>query len=149
MIEVTQIQLHEALDRLAVEIRTVIAERDKLKAAIVEHHTRKADDRCFMDDDKLYVAAGLPKADIHVGDKAAMLANCERFIQRRCMGGEWLSYVELETALHAAKAHPEYSYIVCPVGEFDSYASEGTWERCREAETPGNDDQCWRRRRAR
>jgi hypothetical protein len=31
-----------------------------------------------------------------VGDKVAMLANCERFINQRCEAGGWPSYVELE-----------------------------------------------------
>ena len=69
---------------------------NKLRAAIAEHHSQKADDRCIEDDDRLYAAAGLPPCDRRVGDKAAMLANCARFIERRCEGGGWPSYRELE-----------------------------------------------------
>ena len=68
----------------------------KLIAAIETHHAQKADDRCIDDDDRLYAAAGLPPCDRRVGDKAAMLRNCERFIDRRCEGGGWPTYAELE-----------------------------------------------------
>jgi len=34
-----------------------------------------------------------------VGSKEAMLANCARFIERRCEGGGWSSYEEIETEL--------------------------------------------------
>jgi hypothetical protein len=68
----------------------------RLRAAIVEHHRQRADDRCIEDDDRLYAAAGLPPCDRRVGDKAAMLANCARFIERRCEGGGWPTYAELE-----------------------------------------------------
>jgi len=78
------------------EILAVIVERDKLRAAIAEHHRQKADDRCIEDDDRLYASAGLPPCDRRVGDKAAMLRNCERFIDRRCEGGGWPTYAELE-----------------------------------------------------
>ena len=77
----------------AVRLR---AENDRLTAAIVTHHAQKADDRCIEDDDRLYAAAGLPPCDRRVGDKVAMLANCQRFIERRCEGGGWPSYAELE-----------------------------------------------------
>jgi hypothetical protein len=65
-------------------------------AAVESHHRQKADDRCIEDDDRLYAAFGLPPCDRRVGDKAAMLANCARFIDRRCEGGGWPTYAELE-----------------------------------------------------
>lgn len=41
--------------------------------------------------------AGLPLPGRNVGDKAEMLKNCERFIDRRCgEGGSCQSYAELE-----------------------------------------------------
>lgn len=75
------------------------AERDRLKAAIAEHHNQRADDRCWQDDDLLYAKAGLKPHDNHVGDKAAMMVNCARFIERRCEGGKWPTYVALEAEL--------------------------------------------------
>lgn len=66
-----------------------------LLEAIREHHDQKADDRCWEDDDRLYAAAGLPPADRRVGDKEEMLANCKRFIERRCEGGGWPTYQSL------------------------------------------------------
>jgi len=75
------------------------AHRDKLLAAIKEHHDQKADDRCIEDDTRLYAAAGLEPADHHVGDKNAMLENCKRFIEKRCLPGKWKNYTELEQEL--------------------------------------------------
>lgn len=70
-----------------------------LHQTVAQHHGQKADDRCWEDDDRLYAAAGLPPCDRRVGDKVAMLRNCERFISRRCEGGRWPSYAELEAEL--------------------------------------------------
>lgn len=72
---------------------------ESLYAAIYEHHSQKADDRCIEDDDRLYAAAGLPPCDRRVGDKAAMIVNCARFIENRCQGGGWATYAELERQL--------------------------------------------------
>ena len=85
------------------DYQEVERERDKLLAAIKEHHDQKADDRCILDDTDLYAAAGLGPADHGVGDKAAMLENCKRFIERRCKGGGWPTYAELEKQLEALK----------------------------------------------
>lgn len=68
---------------------------DTMKA-VEEHHNQKADDRCIEDDDRLYAAAGLPPCDRRVGSKAEMLANCARYIDRRCDEGGWPTYKELE-----------------------------------------------------
>jgi hypothetical protein len=71
-----------------------------LEAAIREHRGQKADDRCVEDDDRLYVALGDGiRCDRRVGDRAAMLRNCERFIANRCEGGHWPTYAQLEDAL--------------------------------------------------
>ena len=79
------------------EILMLKQERDRLLAAIKEHHSQKADDRCRLDDDRLYAAAGLPPCDRRVGDKFEMAKNCLRFIDRRCESGGWPTYVEMET----------------------------------------------------
>lgn len=72
--------------------------------AVREHHAQKADDRCWLDDVKLYQAAGLPVPDNRVGDKLAMLTNCERYIDRRCEGGHWPTYAELEAEIERLRA---------------------------------------------
>lgn len=80
------------------ELLKTYAERiDTLETAIRTHRDQKADDRCIEDDDRLYEALGDGvKCDRRVGDKEAMLANCQRFIERRCEGGgPWKSYAEL------------------------------------------------------
>lgn len=73
-------------------------EIERLQAAIRTHRDQKADDRCWMDDAKLYAALPEgPKHDLRVGDTAEMLENCKRFIEQRCHGGgPWKSYAELE-----------------------------------------------------
>lgn len=72
-------------------------ENERLKDAIRMHREQKADDRCIEDDDRLYAVLndGI-KCDRRVGDKAAMLHNCERFINNRCESGKWPTYAQLE-----------------------------------------------------
>lgn len=75
-----------------------------LLAAVRDHHAQRADDRCWLDDAKVYAAAGLPPGDPRVGDKAAMLANCERFVRLRCeAGGPWETYAALEAEVAALR----------------------------------------------
>lgn len=80
---------------------------EHLLGAVRRHAAQKADDRCVADDDALYRAAGLdPDAvDRRVGDKFEMLKNCARYIDRRCQGGGWPTYAELEAALPAVGPH--------------------------------------------
>ena len=93
-------------------LKRTLEERDQLKhrvrileLAIVHHRSQKADDRCIEDDDRLYAALGDGiKCDRRVGSKKAMLANCARFIDRRCEGGKWPSYVELESEIERLRA---------------------------------------------
>lgn len=90
--------------------RGAAAERlaERLAEAIRAHRSQKADDRCVEDDDALYAALGDGvECDRRVGDKAVMLRNCERFIERRCEGGGWLSYRELEQQLDASRSMTE------------------------------------------
>jgi len=80
------------------------AEKDRLLEAVKDHHQQKADDRCWMDDNKLYAAAGLPVADVTIESCSAMLKNCERFVELRMLSkeGSWKSYAELESDLAEA-----------------------------------------------
>ena len=65
--------------------------------AVLEHYSQKADDLCWLDDNKLYDAFDLPPRYPEIGDPDAMLKNCQRFISQRCLaGGNWKSYAELE-----------------------------------------------------
>lgn len=82
---------------LASRLRPLLEERDKLKAAIKEHHDQHADDRCYLDDQALYAAAGLEPADITMPPRGKFLENCARFYERRCTGGDWPSYQYLES----------------------------------------------------
>lgn len=69
---------------------------DHLLETIEDVHKQHADDCCWMDADRIFVAAGLPVPDRSVGDKFAMVKNCVRFIDVKCSGGTWKSYAELE-----------------------------------------------------
>jgi hypothetical protein len=89
-------RLGPRLQEVEQRLREITEENVRLKTAILGHYSKKADDRCWEDDLALYAAAGLGGGDNHVGDKEAMLRNCARFIDRRCDGGRWLSYAELE-----------------------------------------------------
>lgn len=72
--------------------------REELLDVIREVHSQHADDLCLMpaDVNRIFEAAGLPPQDLRVGDKAAMLKNCERYVNRLQSGGPWKSYAELE-----------------------------------------------------
>lgn len=72
----------------------------ELENAIRSHRSQRADDRCIEDDDRLYAVLrdGI-KCDRRVGSKEEMLANCKRFIERRCEGGGWPTYAELEAKI--------------------------------------------------
>lgn len=68
---------------------------DKLLGVINQIHSQKGDDHCWMDIDLIFKAVGLPVPDRKVGDKEAMKANCCRYIDTMCAGGEWPTYQEL------------------------------------------------------
>lgn len=114
----------------------------EIREAVVNHHSQKADDRCWLDDDLIYNAFGLQPVDRHVGDKAAMLDNCRRFINKRCFGGKWRSYAELETALHANRCHPDYIYTIKPPRITEEVMKDHLWERNPEYQVLG--EECWR-----
>jgi len=75
----------------------LLAKLDELVNAVKRHHDQHGDDRCWLDDEELYLAFGLLPGDRRVGSKEEMLANCKRFVERRCEeGGPWKSYAALE-----------------------------------------------------
>ena len=96
-------KLVEVLNLNIVECDVTLQEIKKWRDAVVEHHAQRSDDRCFLDDDKLYEAFGLPPVDRRVGDKEAMLKNCARFIEKRCEPGGWPTYAELEAEIQRLK----------------------------------------------
>jgi hypothetical protein len=72
-------------------------EARRLRAAIVKHRSQRADDRCHQDDLELYAALGDGvQADNTMPPREEFLANCARFYDRRCQGGDWPSYQQLE-----------------------------------------------------
>ena len=76
---------------------------------------------------------------------------------RRCRIDELEEQVNrLTNALHAAKAHPEFSYLVAPIGGMEHARKVSPlvmdahgWERNEESETPESKtvDEHWRRRK--
>jgi sarcosine oxidase delta subunit len=100
---------HEGARRKAAEAwNRAHAVAERLRAAIFKHRSQKADDRCIEDDDELYAALGDGiKCDRRVGDKLAMLTNCARFIERRCEGGGWPSYADLESEIERLRANAQ------------------------------------------
>jgi hypothetical protein len=86
----------EIMTARGVQFGDLLNRYNRLHTAVVKHHDQKADDRCWMDDDELYAAAGLPPVDRRVGDQEEMLKNCKRFIPLRTEGGGWPSYIQLE-----------------------------------------------------
>lgn len=67
---------------------------------IREIHKEIGDDNCWMDIDKIFVAAGLTVPDRSVGDKTAMLVNCHKFVNNACTGNKsWASYKQLRDVL--------------------------------------------------
>lgn len=97
-------------DLLTMNTLQLRQEISKLRAAIRHHRNQKADDRCIFDDDELYAVLGDGiKCDRRVGCKEDMLHNCQRFIERRCEGGGWPTYVELEQKL--LKANQELNTL--------------------------------------
>lgn len=88
--------LSTRVDHIIVEQRNAQywrAKYDMLRDAVKEHHSPVGDDRCIEDDNKLYAKAGLPPADVRIGDPFEMIGNCWKFIKNRCIaGGPWISY---------------------------------------------------------
>lgn len=95
---------------------------ETLHNAILKHYNQRAEDRCWMDDNELYTAAGLPEHNNWVGDKFAMLTNCIRFINHRTEEcGPWKSYAELEAEIERLRSIIRRAYE----GDNDDLIHEG------------------------
>lgn len=88
--------------RLTVDLAEAREKMENLLAVIREVQGQRADDTCWLDIDRVFQAAGLPVPDRRVGDKAAMLNNCARYLEVLCEDGGWKSYAELEEELRQA-----------------------------------------------
>lgn len=128
----TNCNVCDSYDRTA---RCRIAE---LENAIKTHRSQKADDRCIEDDDRLYEALGdRIKCDRRVGDKEAMKHNCARFIDNRCEGGGWPTYVELEAEnahLRAALAMSKDPCLYCQLSKDDMAKCKSGFPGCARAD---------------
>lgn len=87
-----------AFDKAADERMEAKNRYYELYEAIREHRDQHGDDRCWMDDQKLYAVL----KDDNLGDnrtppKEKMLQTCSRYIDSRCQPtADWKSYEELE-----------------------------------------------------
>ena len=82
---------------------------ERLYNTVLKVHKSYADDLCWMDIDRIFVAAGLSVPDRKVGDKFKMLKNCARYIDHLCTeGGGWKSYEELEKENKELRERVEY-----------------------------------------
>ncbi len=83
------------------------AEIERLRAGIRKHMNTRGDDRCYQDDHDLYLL--LPEGDTRpVREVAVTLENCQRYIECRQQGREYVSpqrrIEELEKQIHALEA---------------------------------------------
>jgi hypothetical protein len=90
--------------RLVELIDKLIKENEELINAIKVHRLQKSDDRCWLDDQKLY--AVLNDGDLGnniLPPKEKFLMNCSRYYDNRCQNGNWPSYQELQDKLNRIK----------------------------------------------
>jgi hypothetical protein len=92
-----------SFDHSEEEYQQLLWKYESLLRVIKKVHSQRGDDLCWMDIDLIFVAAGLPVPRRQVGDKEAMKANCVRFIDTMCAGGDWPSYADLEEQLAQAR----------------------------------------------
>jgi hypothetical protein len=119
----------------------------RLWCAIRDHRDQRADDRCWMDDQDLYAVLGDGNlGDNRVGDPAAMIENCARFITKRCEGGHWPTYAELEAQIarqhYALRTRPDYDFRCQRCGaphNLDTSIPSPIWNVIVERESPGGD----------
>ena len=72
------------------EIAALHTEITRLRTAIRTHRDMLGDDRCYLDDHALYLV--LPEGDTRPPeDSAVTIENCQRFIQCRQQGREYIS----------------------------------------------------------
>ena len=86
-----------------------IDEIHKLQAAIRKHRDTRGDDRCFQDDAELYSV--LPEGDTRPASETAVtIENCQRYIECRQQGREYVSpqrrIEELEAELTRIRNQP-------------------------------------------
>lgn len=98
--------------------------------AIKKHHDQKSDDRCWMDDQELYAAAGLEPGDNTISDPDAMLENCKRFIACRMSKGKWPTYQELWEKLIAVNVIWGEEMSHWPTCGAGNDFSEVGWSKC-------------------
>lgn len=100
---------------LAAELKVVWMERGDLQAAIRRHRDERGDDRCHADDGQLYSI--LPEGDVRPQREVAVtIENCQKYIERRQQGREYVSpqrrIEELEAELAQAR-QSDLGRLVC------------------------------------
>lgn len=80
--------LQDRVEQLRHDLARTHCEVGHLKAAIREHRDQRGDDRCHLDDQKLYAVLGEGDADPYAHDatlppKGEFLRSCERYWHQR------------------------------------------------------------------
>jgi len=85
------------------DVPKLLAEVERLRNAIREHQAQRGDDRCWLDDRRLYEAAGLGLAATALPPRCEFLASCERYWEQRqrpeektAAGGMTIAQLEAE-----------------------------------------------------
>jgi len=83
MTDLTYDTLLQAKNAVVKECHEYQAQLEKLRVAINKHRSQRGDDRCYLDDQELYAAAGFEPAVTTLPAKCEFLASCERFWEQR------------------------------------------------------------------
>lgn len=117
----------------ADDFEAIKQERDRLRAAIIEHRSQIADDRCIADDQKLYAALGDGvDADYRVGDKFEMIKNCIAFVEKRCTAGGWVTYAEMRQQRNMTFLLASLLRLQLTLAAAGELPDEGTWKHINE-----------------
>jgi len=102
------------------EITRLNNEIRRLHNAIREHRDQRGDDRCWMDDERLYsiLPEGLtPKEDRRLHDPCTMLEHCKHYIASRQPGGE--PYISVQRELEKLQSdNKRYKEALDKLGVF-------------------------------
>lgn len=98
-------------------VSALLEDLDRLKLAIRRHRDERGNDRCRLDDDRLYAELGEPIPDRPLPSKQDFLTECGRFWESRRTPG--CVYVAQDTArLDWREANPKHSFGLYSDGQW-------------------------------
>ncbi len=114
----------------------LVAEKDaeiaRLRAAIMEHRNQKQDDRCWLDDHKLYLALGANPHEPIEADlppREVFLSNCARYWECRKTGTTYERPEDLDRLLAEAKRQGASEYLEAWANETEEAAKGASYSR--------------------